>query len=53
MLRIQVVRDDHLIKNKLFQGRDWSTARVSIKAATGVKVCSSNTLPRKYLCRFN
>ncbi|XP_048726962.2 uncharacterized protein LOC125645465 isoform X2 [Ostrea edulis] len=38
MIRIQVVKDDHLINNKVFQGRDWSTARVSIKAATGIKI---------------
>ncbi|XP_061166786.1 bone morphogenetic protein 1-like [Saccostrea echinata] len=32
-LRIQVIRDGRLIGNKLFQGRDWSTARVSIKSS--------------------
>ncbi|XP_048726961.2 uncharacterized protein LOC125645464 isoform X2 [Ostrea edulis] len=38
MLRIQVIKDNHLMSNKLFQGRDWSTARVSLAAASHVKI---------------
>ncbi|XP_062591116.1 uncharacterized protein LOC134252644 [Saccostrea cucullata] len=37
-LRIQVIRNGHLISNRLFRERDWSTARISIKASSEIKI---------------
>lgn len=38
MLRIQVVKDNNLLNNILFQGKGWSTARVPLNASSNMKV---------------
>lgn len=38
MLRIQVVKDNNVMDNRLFQGKGWSTARVPMNASFNMKV---------------
>ncbi|XP_061167096.1 uncharacterized protein LOC133175957 [Saccostrea echinata] len=38
MLRIQVIKDEQLMSNRLFQGGDWSTASVSVGASSRIKI---------------
>ncbi|XP_052705082.1 uncharacterized protein LOC128180917 isoform X1 [Crassostrea angulata] len=38
MLRIQVVKDNNLLNNILFQGKGWSTARVPLNASSNMKI---------------